>query len=705
MMSAKMDKIFKRVFALLLAAGILLSQAAALPLGAENAAVPPDSGLPVLYVNVDESAEGYGTVAEMNASPDHSVSCTGSISLDVPEGYTGDYSDAALSDLNNVKLEYIRGRGNSTWQADKKPYKIKLDKGQNLLGMGKNKHWVLLANRFDQSLLRNRLISYIGSAMGLAYTPKMLPVELVINGEYYGSYLLAEQIRVDKTRVNIDELGPEDNEEPEVSGGYLLALRGDADKPTEDGSFTTENGVGFLFESPEFDFSEGAEESGTQAQRDWICDYLQKTENAILGENLCDENGVSYQAYMDLQSAADFWWINIFSDSYDAFRTSSTYLYKPRNDKLYWGPLWDFDLTMGNGSAEGQGYNIGAPMLWLDELRDRDPAFTALLRERWQLLDGILEDIVRDDGVLDRMAEEIRISWQADADRWGEWIAAVKPLTDLDTEVRDLKDFIRSQREWMGGNLDDLSKVYYRIRFLVDGTEFSSCKLRVGQSLNTLPEAPEKEGYVFLGWMDENGEIVETAYGQKDISLSAKYRQIPPYRFEDVPAGSWYEQAARWAVEHWIVTGTSPTSFSPHKACTRAEFVTMLWRACGAEEPFSTECPFTDVRPDSYCYKAVLWAVENGFCSGTGETSFSPKKACTRAMAVTMIWNTRYRPEPEMTECPFTDVAAGKYYCKAVLWALEQGVAAGKSASVFAPNQSCTRAQAVSFLYKAAALD
>ena len=212
-MSAKVNKTIKRIFALLLVAGMLLTQAAAFPIHAEEMPTVPDSGLPVLYVNVDESAEGYGTVAEMNASPDHSVSCTGTITLDVPVGYTGDYSSTALSDLNNVKLEYIRGRGNSTWELDKKPYKIKLDKGQNLLGMGKNKHWVLLANRLDQSLLRNRIISYLGTAFGMPYTPKMLPVELVINGEYYGSYLLAEQVRVDKNRVDIDELGPDDNEE------------------------------------------------------------------------------------------------------------------------------------------------------------------------------------------------------------------------------------------------------------------------------------------------------------------------------------------------------------------------------------------------------------------------------------------------------------------------------------------------------------
>ena len=704
-MFAKKKRTVKRIFALLLAAGMLLSQAQAFPVHAEETPTVPDSGLPVLYVNVDENAAGYGTVAEMNASPDHSVSCTGTITLDVPAGYTGDYGSAVLSDLNNVKLDYIRGRGNSTWELDKKPYKLKLDKSQNLLGMGKNKHWVLLANRLDQSLLRNRIISYLGTALGMPYTPKMLPVELVINGEYYGSYLLAEQVRVDKNRVDIDELGPDDNEEPEVSGGYLLALRGDADHPTEDGSFTTANGVGFLFEEPEFDFSADAEESGTKAQRAWICDYLQKTENAILGENFCDENGVHYSQYMDLQSAADFWWINIFSDSYDAFRTSSTYLYKPREGKLCWGPLWDFDRALGNGAAEGQGFNIGAPMLWLDELRANDPSFTALLRERWEVLDGLLDEIVEEGGVIDRMAAEIAISWQADADKWGEWIASMKPLTNLENEVRDLKNWFGYRREQMSQSLEQLSEVYYHVSFVAEGEEIASRKLRIGQSLYELPQAPEKEGYVFLGWADESGAIVESANGPEDMVLTAKYRQIPEYRFADVPAGSWYETAARWAVKHWVVTGTSPTTFSPKKVCTRAEFVTMLWQANGAPAPYSEDCPFTDVKPGSYYYKAVLWAAENGFCAGTSETTFSPKKACTRAMAVTLIWKTKYYPEPETAESPFTDVPAGKYYTKAVLWAAENGIAAGTTPASFGPNQGCTRAQAVTFLYKASKLE
>lgn len=221
------DRFTKHLTSFILSTVLALS--AGLTAGADNTGTDwleqQDNGVPVVYLTIDESAEGCGTIEEMNQSPDHSVRCTGTVRIDVPDGYTGDYSDTVLSDTDELPLAYVRGRGNVTWTTDKKPYKLKLDKKADLLGMGKNKHWALLANRFDGSMLRNRLVSYIGTRLGLDYTPKMLPVDLVINGEYAGSYFLSETVRIGSSRVDIDELTPEDNTEPNISGGYLLALK------------------------------------------------------------------------------------------------------------------------------------------------------------------------------------------------------------------------------------------------------------------------------------------------------------------------------------------------------------------------------------------------------------------------------------------------------------------------------------------------
>ena len=197
----------------------------------------------------------------------------------------------------------MRGRGNVTWGfADKKPYKIKFDKKQDILGMGKNKHWALLANRFDGSMLRNRLAMYIASRLGMEYTPKMLPVDLVIDGKYMGSYYLSELVRIGKNRVDIDELTPDDNEEPNITGGYLLAIEPNLSvKPApEQNTVTTERGEAFSFESPEFYSEDDDDILGTAQQKDYIKEYLNETEEAIFGENFKNSNGISYTEYLDV---------------------------------------------------------------------------------------------------------------------------------------------------------------------------------------------------------------------------------------------------------------------------------------------------------------------------------------------------------------------------------------------------------------------
>jgi hypothetical protein len=177
-----------------------------------------ENSIPVMYFDIDESE---GSIDAMNSSDDHSAECYGSVTLEVPEGYKGEFSDKALKTTDPMELEYVRGRGNSTWGMDKKPYKVKFDKKQNLLGMGANKHWVLLANRYDNTLLRNRITYWIVREMGMEFAIKCAPVEVVMNGEYYGSYLLSQQVRVGDTRVEIDELDEKvkDPESLEITGG------------------------------------------------------------------------------------------------------------------------------------------------------------------------------------------------------------------------------------------------------------------------------------------------------------------------------------------------------------------------------------------------------------------------------------------------------------------------------------------------------
>ncbi len=164
----------------------------------------------------------------------------------------------------------------------------------------------------------------------------------------------------------------------------------------------------------------------------------------------------------------------------------------------------------------------------------------------------------------------------------------------------------------------------------------------------------------------------------------------------------YYVDSILWASSNGITTGTSDTEFSPDASCTRAQVVTFLWRAAGKPEPSTSASPFTDIYEDSYYFKAVLWAVENGITTGTSNTEFSPEETCTRAQFVTFLW--RYEGEPVCGDGnPFTDLYSDAYYYKAVLWAAENGVAYGNGDGTFAPDDRCSRAQVVTFLARALA--
>lgn len=161
-----------------------------------------------------------------------------------------------------------------------------------------------------------------------------------------------------------------------------------------------------------------------------------------------------------------------------------------------------------------------------------------------------------------------------------------------------------------------------------------------------------------------------------------------------------YYQPVYWAVDKGITQGTTLTTFSPGNSCTRAQFVTFLWRQQGSPEPKTSTNPFKDVKAGLSYSKAVLWALENGITTGTSDTTFSPDSPCTRAQVVTFLWRAKNKPKPKATKNPFTDVKAGMSYSDAVLWAYENNITTGTSKTTFSPRNACTRAQTVTFLYR-----
>ena len=200
----------------------------------------------------------------------------------------------------------------------------------------------------------------------------------------------------------------------------------------------------------------------------------------------------------------------------------------------------------------------------------------------------------------------------------------------------------------------------------------------------------------------ENGKtMAEKAHklGVELVEYITKDEALQPSVFTDVKEGAYYVDAVKWAVDKAVTSGKTVTTFAPNESCTRAQAVTFLWRAAGSPEPTASEMTFTDVKADSYYYKAVLWAVENKITSGMSDTLFAPDATCSRSQIVTFLYRMQNSPESK-AENPFTDVKADAYYANAVLWAVENGVTTGASATTFDPAGDCTRGQIVTFLYR-----
>ncbi len=186
---------------------------------------------------------------------------------------------------------------------------------------------------------------------------------------------------------------------------------------------------------------------------------------------------------------------------------------------------------------------------------------------------------------------------------------------------------------------------------------------------------------------------------KSSVSISVSFvREGDDGWFVDVPGGAYYYDAVKWAVEQNVTNGTDKTHYSPDGFCTRAQIVTFLWRAAGRPEPASLS-RFVDVPADAYYAKAVAWAAEQGIARGIDATHFDPDGICTRAHAVTFLARAAEAASGS-GKTPFTDVSETAYYAPAVKWAAAGGVTAGVSATRFAPDRTCTRAQIVTFLYR-----
>lgn len=290
-----------------------------------------------------------------------------------------------VSEELNMVTE-IRGRGNSTWGMPKKPYRIKLDKKTNLLGLpAQEKSWVLLANYADKTLIRNGVAFKISELVGLSFSPSARFVDVVLNGEFLGSYMVSDQIQVAPSRVEIDELTKQDTDVDIITGGYFLEIDGFAS--SEPSWFTSSRGLPITIKSPD-------EEEITSQHWNYIKNHINEFENRLFASNF-DDPDEGYRAWVDVNSLINWYIACELTGNPDSFW--STYIYKKRgDDKIYFGPLWDFDIAFNNDDRLGDAVqklmreHAHEPRTWITQMW-KDEWFRKSVWQRWNEL--LNEDI------------------------------------------------------------------------------------------------------------------------------------------------------------------------------------------------------------------------------------------------------------------------------------------------------------------------
>ena len=538
----------------------------------ETGEITVNYGIPVVYLEIDESDV---TIEEMHGSPDHSVSCTGTFRIEVPEGFHySDMPDMPCESTGKLGMK-IRGRGNSTWRASKKPYKITLNDPADLFGIGENKHWVLLANAYDPTLMRNRITEWLGDQMGFEFTPSGVPVDLVMTGEefgswYMGSYYLSENVRVDTNRVNIDKLKKKDTDPLAITGGYLIQNSYQTRQGSPD-ILITRHGENWATHTPTFDVDYDDDAYENEGQYNYIRGHLQEMEDALFGENFINEKGEHYRDLMDVESAAKYWLVNEGTLNGDGYATGSTYIYKPRDtedevSKIYWGPLWDFDYAWNRRSTTEGFDNNG---VWEKALLyDREEGgFIQKVKEYWPAMRAAMVELAKEDGIIDGYYEEVKDSAAANREKFppvelGEdMVTTIQSPLSYEEEVEALKTWINNRIAWLDNNMPNIDKLVHKVRLVSENEAFDISYVSDGDYYFCPEDVPEKEDYLFLGWYDENGRKLDLQVTvESDLTYTAKFiPESEATHAEDIvfrknnDVVKYFVQAPRYAIEYSLI--------------------------------------------------------------------------------------------------------------------------------------------------------
>lgn len=504
-------------FASALAAAVLLISALifAVPSNAADIIFGQyESNLPVVYINT--------------SSHEPVTSKTDYVAGEMRIALSPEYSEDSCAYTEAFGAIEIRGRGNSTWWQEKKPYKIKLSSSADLLGMGESRHWVLLANAFDGTSMRNILSYELSGELGLNYCQSR-PCELIFNGEYAGLYVLCESIRVEENRVDIYDWNEKAEEAAaalagkyslskderksledamkldlswvtsgvvgdynldgcydisalDITGGYLLELDEYYDEASK---FTTSHDVPIMVDSPEYTCT-------NDEMMNYISGYIQSMENAVYSPDGYNSEGKHYSEYIDMDSFIDYWIVNQAFKSVELL-FKSCFMYKDTNGLLTFGPVWDMDWSSGNhanlvdSSATYNEWNHSESQdreYWYRALYN-DPWFVARLEDRWwEVHDKIDACIAR----IDSLAEYLAPAANKNIGIWGKiggW--------DYAKEVGELKSWLTARVEWMDTQLAKRDPNIMRLG--IDSYRGITMELEGSNGEPLPPEQSEKTAY------------------------------------------------------------------------------------------------------------------------------------------------------------------------------------------------------------------
>lgn len=405
---------------------------------------PVKKSLPVIKIETENGSQ----------IKDKETYVKGRITISDPDGLYWDVPELVLE----MNEKGIRGRGNTTWDMPKKPYKIKLDNKAGIFGLPADKEWVLLANYSDKTLLRNVVAMRLSEIVGMKWTPAMLPVEVYLNNDYIGCYTFSEHKKVAKHRIDLDIVTETDNSGDLLTGDYYFEIESRLDEAT---CFLTEvNHIPMMFKEPEMPTSE---------QLNYVKTYFRDAELALNGVDFKDiQKG--WQKYIDAESFAKAFIVNELTKNIDGNMRKSSFITKQRGHKLEMYFLWDYDLALGNCdymSSLSGGVATDGPEGWFVKTTSmdqginwyirmsEDPAFCSKVKEIWK---SIYPELKAVPSFIDRQVWQIDEAQTHNFQRWdilGIYVWPNRVVTgNYSSEVAYMKEFYRKRLEWLDGKFN-----------------------------------------------------------------------------------------------------------------------------------------------------------------------------------------------------------------------------------------------------------